>query len=400
MGIEAMSDVGPARMGNALLDRVKAIVLSPKAEWLRIDTESSTIADIYKSHVFPLAAIGPVASFIGGQLFGYGAFGISFKPSFIAGMGSMVVSYVFALIGIFICALVIDALAPQFGAIKNRVAAFKVSAYGATAAWVAGIFGILPAIGMLSILGLYSLYLIYTGLPVLMKAPQDKAIGYTAVVLVAMVVIGIVISLITTPVAMMFGGGSAMMADRGTVSGTVNVPGAGAVDMSKLNEAAEKMQAMAKCVENGQAAPVIAADVLQGLLPTSLNGLSRTAIESQSGGAAGIAGSNAEARYGSGDTEIKLSVTDMGAMGGIAALGGALNVQSSKQEGTSYEKVGKVEGRMTTEKFDSARKSGSYGTIVGDRVMVQAEGKAASIDVLKAAVVAVDLAKVEGLARQ
>ena len=395
-----MSDIGPARTGTGLLDRVKAILLAPGAEWLRIDAESSTITDIYKSHVIPLAAIGPVASFIGGQAFGHGAFGISFKPSLMAGLGSMIVSYVLALFGIFICALVIDALAPQFGATKNRVAAFKVAAYGATAAWVAGIFGILPAVGMLSILGLYSLYLIYTGLPVLMKAPQDKAVGYTAVVIVAMIVIGFIIGLITAPVAMMFGGGSAMMAGQETVSGTVNVPGAGAVDMGKLNDAAEKMQAMAKLVESGQAAPVVAADVLQGLLPASLNGLPRTAIESQSGGAAGIAGSNAEARYGSGDTEIKLSVTDMGAMGGIAALGGALNVQSSKQEGTSYEKIGKVEGRMTTEKFDSARKSGSYGTIVGDRVMVQAEGKAASIDVLKAAVIAVDLAKVERLARQ
>ncbi len=395
-----MSDIGPAPAGNALIDRVKNILLSPKTEWPRIDAEPSTIADVYKSHVIPLAAIGPVASFIGGQLFGHSAFGVSFKPSLIAGLGSMIVSYVFALIGIFICALVIDALALQFGATKNRVAAFKVAAYGATAAWVAGVFGILPAIGMLSILGIYSLYLIYTGLPVLMKAPADKAVGYTAVVIGAMILIGIVIGLVTAPVAMMFGGGAAMMGDRGTVSGTVNVPGVGALDMGKLDETAKKMEAMAKRVESGQAAPVIAPDVLAGLLPASLNGLPRTAIESQSGGAAGISGSNAEARYGAGDAEIRLSVTDMGAMGGLAALGGALNVQSSKQEGTSYEKIGKVDGRMTTEKFDSARKSGSYGTIVGDRVMVQAEGKAASIDVLKAAVVAVDLGKVAGLAAQ
>ena len=157
---------------------------------------------------------------------------------------------------------------------------------------------------------------------------------------------------------------------------------------------------MAKRAESGATAPMIAPDVLQGLLPATLNGLARTAIESQSGGAGGIGGSNAEARYGSGDSQIKLSITDMGAMGGLAALGGALNIQSSKQEGTSYEKVGKVDGRMTTEKFDSADKRGSYGTIIGDRVMVQAEGHAASIDVLKAAVAGIDLAKVEGLAKE
>ncbi len=395
-----MSDIGPAPAGNRLIERVKAILLSPKTEWPRIDAEPSTIADIYKSHVIPVAAIGPVASFIGGQIFGHGAFGINFKPSLVAGLGSMIVSYVFALVGIFICALVINAVAPQFGATRSRVAAFKVAAYGATAAWVAGIFGIMPALGMLSILGIYSLYLIYTGLPVLMKAPEDKAVGYTAVVIVAMIVIGVVIGLVTAPVAAMFGGGAAAIADRGTVSGTVNVPGVGSLDMAKLDEAAKKMEAAAKRAESGQAAPVIPANVLQALLPASLNGLPRTAIESQSGGTAGIAGSNAEARYGAGDNQIKLSVTDMGAMGGLAALGGALNVQSSKQDGTSYEKVGKVDGRMTTEKFDSADKRGSYGTIVGDRVMVQAEGNAASIDVLKAAVAGIDLAKVEALAKE
>jgi hypothetical protein len=34
------------------------------------------------------------------------------------------------------------------------------------------------------VLGLYSLYLLYSGLPVLMKVPQDKAAGYTLVVVI------------------------------------------------------------------------------------------------------------------------------------------------------------------------------------------------------------------------
>jgi Yip1 domain len=397
-----MASIGPTPGGSGMIDRIKAILLTPKTEWPRIAAEPSTIGDIYKSHVIPLAAIGPVASFIGGQVFGHGAFGITYKPSLMAGLGTMIVSYVFALIGIFVCGLVIDALAPSFGATKNRVAAFKVAAYGATAAWVAGIFGILPAIGMLSILGIYSLYLIYTGLPVLMKAPEDKAVGYTAVVIVAMIVIGVIIGLITAPVAMLFGGGAAiggMTRDSGTVSGTVNVPGVGSLDMGKMEAAGKRMEELAKRAERGEAVAIPGA-TLQGLLPASLAGLPRTSVENQSMGAGGIAGSNAEATYGSGDERIELQITDMGAMGAMAAMGGMLNVESSKQDGTSYERIGKVDGRMTTEKYDSAAKRGSYGTIVGDRILVQAEGKAASIDVLKGAVAAVDLAKVEGLARQ
>ncbi len=395
-----MSDLGPAPAGNGLVDRVKGILLAPKIEWPRIDAEPSTIADIYKSHIIPLAAIGPVATLIGGQVIGQGAFGIVYRPTLLSAIATALVGYVLTLVMVYVCALVIDGLAPQFAGTKTKLSAFTVAAYGATSGWVAGIFGIIPALGLIGLLGgLYSLYLIYLGLPVLMKAPEDKAVGYTAVVVLVMIVAALVVSLITAPIALLFGGGG-LVSSAGSVSGTVNVPGAGSLDLGKLDEAAKKMEAAAERAKSGKAAAVIAPDVLQGLLPATLNGMARTSIESQSGGAGGIGGSNAEARYGSGDSEIKLSVTDMGAMGGLAALGGTLNIQSSKQEGTSYEKVGKVDGRMTTEKFDSADKRGSYGTIVGDRIMVQAEGHAASIDVLKAAVAGVDLTKVEGLATQ
>ena len=82
-----MTDVGPAPTGSSLIDRVKAIILSPNTEWPRIDAEPSTISDIYRSHVLPLAAIGPVALFIGGQAFGFGAFGISYRPSLMSEIG-------------------------------------------------------------------------------------------------------------------------------------------------------------------------------------------------------------------------------------------------------------------------------------------------------------------------
>ena len=45
-----------------------------------------------------------------------------------------------ALVGVYVIALIIDALAPSFGGTKDSLKAFKVAAYSATAAWVAGIF--------------------------------------------------------------------------------------------------------------------------------------------------------------------------------------------------------------------------------------------------------------------
>ena len=47
-----------------------------------------------------------------------------------------------------------------------------------------GRFSLLPVLSVLTILGLYSLYLFYLGLPVLMRTPPERAIGYVFAVIV------------------------------------------------------------------------------------------------------------------------------------------------------------------------------------------------------------------------
>lgn len=397
-----MTDLGPppAGSGNALVARAKAILLTPKDEWPRIDAEQSSIGDIYRRHVIPLAAIGPVAGFIGGQVFGLGGFGITYRPPLMAGLVGAIIGYVVALAMVYLLALIIDFLAPNFGATKNQTQAFKAAAYAGTAGWVAAVFGLIPTLGILALLGsIYGLYLLYLGLPVVMKAPTDKAAAYTGVVVVAAIVLSLIAGAVLLPVTALVTGGS-MLPSGGTVSGSVSTPG-GSVDLGKLEEMGKKLEAQNKRIESGQGVTAVDPGVLQGLLPAALpGGLTRTSIESASAGAAGLGGSNAEARYGSGDNELRLSITDLGAMGGLAALGSAFNVQSSKQTATGYERVGKVDGRMTTEEWDSSSKRGKYATLVGDRIMVSAEGNAASADAFKAAVASVDLGKLEALARQ
>ncbi|MFM9977035.1 MAG: Yip1 family protein [Sphingomonadaceae bacterium] len=395
-----MSNAMGPQPGTPLVERVKAILLRPRDEWPRIDAEATTIGDIYRAHVLPLAAIGPVAGFIGGQLFGMGAFGITYKPPLLAAVGGALFGYVASLVTVYLLALIIDWLAPNFGGQRNKTQAFKAAAYANTAGWVAGIFGLIPALALVALLGaIYGVYLLYLGLPVLMKSPADKAAPYTGVVIVAAIVMSLIISALALPVMALFGG--AAMLGQGAATGTVTMPGGGTMDMGKIEEATKKMEAAANRAERGEATPTIAPDVLQGLLPAALpGGLARTSVESASADVAGIGGANAEARYGSGDNEIRLSITDLGAMGGLAALGGAFNVQSSKQTATGYERVGKVDGRMTTEEWDSGSKRGKYATLVGDRIMVSAEGNAASGDAFKAAVAAVDLGRVDALSKQ
>jgi|SRR3954468_461120 len=175
----------PSGRTKSLFERVKDIIMSPKTEWGVIDSEPSTIAGIFTSYVMILAAIGPIATVIGQQAFGlYG-----FKPPMEYTIATAVIMYVLALVGVYVNALIIDALAPSFGGTKNMLNAFKVAAYSATAAWVAGIFGIIPMLAILGILGLYSLYLLYLGLPRLMRVADDKAMVYTIVVIVVWIIV-------------------------------------------------------------------------------------------------------------------------------------------------------------------------------------------------------------------
>ena len=75
------------------------------------------------------------------------------------------------------------------------MAALKVVAYGSTAGFVGGIFSLLPPLAWLGLLlALYSIYLFYTGLPVLMRCPPEKAGAYTAVVIVCAIVATIVVA--------------------------------------------------------------------------------------------------------------------------------------------------------------------------------------------------------------
>ena len=193
----------PPSPASGIIERAKNIILKPKETWVAIDAEPATTQSIYMPYVLVLAAIGPIAQFVGGQVFGYGAFGINFPPPIGTALVSAILSYGLALATVFALALVIDGLAPNFGGQKNQVQALKVAAYSATAGWLAGIFGLIPALAILGLLGLYSLYLLYLGLPILMKVPQDKAMGYTVVVIIVAIVlfliVGAIVASLTAP---------------------------------------------------------------------------------------------------------------------------------------------------------------------------------------------------------
>jgi Yip1 domain len=186
-----------------LMDRIKGILLQPKSEWGKIDSEPGDAGYLISNYVAILAAIAPICTFIGTSIIGIGGERIGIG----LGLFRAIVVYVLTLIGFFVVGYIIDFLAGTFGARKDLQSAMKVSAYAPTAAWLAGVFNILPALSFLSILGLYSLYLLYTGISALMKPASNNALIYTIAVIVCAIIVWIII--LAIPV-LLFGMGSMM----------------------------------------------------------------------------------------------------------------------------------------------------------------------------------------------
>lgn len=187
-----------------MVARIKAILAQPESEWRVIDGEPASVGGLMTGWVVPLAAIGPVASIIAVLVFGYGVPGMPYAVPAGGVIAMSIASYVMSLVGIFLFALVVNALAPSFGGRRDPVQAMKVAAYGSTAGFLAGIFQIFPPLAFLAIVGLYNLYLIYVGLPILMRVPSDKAVGYIVVTILAMIVIYLVVAAVAGSLAVAF----------------------------------------------------------------------------------------------------------------------------------------------------------------------------------------------------
>ena len=184
-----------------LVERAKGILMKPAMEWTAIAGESTEPKQVLLAYALPLMLIGPIAGLIGGQLFGYNLLLTTVRPSIGYAVGSAIFGLVMAIISLFIVSFVANVASPKFGGKDSFPAAFRLVAYSMTAAWVAAILGLIPSLALIgALLGLYSFYLFYLGATSVMGVPQDKAVTYTVVTVVAVIVLYLIVSAITATV--------------------------------------------------------------------------------------------------------------------------------------------------------------------------------------------------------
>jgi Yip1 domain len=195
-----------------LLARIQGIVLSPKVEWPVIAREATPVAKIISTYVVPLTLLVVIVTFVRMSVVGISMpFGGTIRTPFLGGLTNALVSFVMSLVGVGIVSLIINFLAPTFGGLRDNRKALQVAAYSLTPAYLSVVFGLLPALGTLLsfVAGLYGIYVLYLGLPVVMRSKPDKAVGYTASVVICTIIVGVVLGALSAAIGIGRGAGLA-----------------------------------------------------------------------------------------------------------------------------------------------------------------------------------------------
>jgi Yip1-like protein len=411
-----------------MIDRIKAICLKPNVEWPVIEAETTSTRDLMLGYVAPLAAITPIAGFVGGVFIGRTIpFLGTYHVPLTTGLTLAVVTYLLSIAGVYVLSLIISALAPSFAGQKNNAQALKVAVYAYTPAWVAGALTVFTSLSILAIIAsFYGLYVLYLGLPVLMKNPKEKSSGYTIVIVICAIVLWVVIGAVGAAVGgagMLARGGlaglphaggasptGAVQFDKDSFLGRMQAMGQAAQESSKKMEEAQKsgdpnaqaqaaIQGLGALLGGGKRVDPIGLDQLKPFVPATFAGLDKTGGSAEKNGMVGLAVSKAEGSYSDhAKKHVTLEITDTGGASGLVGLAGWMNMQGEREDDNGFEKTDKVDGRLTHEK-GSKRPGGSneFTVVLGDRFIVAARGTGVELPVLKTAVAGLDLGKLEAL---
>lgn len=404
-----------------LVSRAKNICLSPATEWNVIANENTPPGTLIPSYVLPLAGLSALAGFISSSIIGGLIVG---RTPILWGIVSLVLTLVFTIIGLFIVSFIINALAPTFGAQKNDQQAFKVAVYSATPAWLAGVAVIVPILGwLIAFLGaLYGIYLCYLGLPRLMKCSEDKAIGYTALIVVCVFVLWLIIVSVFAVIgfaglmgAGMFGGAvgggsptTNISSDPDSALGRLEQLSQALENSAKKMETAEKagdanaqvsaaMEGLGVLLGGGRRVEPISLDEIRTFVPETFMSLPRTRISAETPGIAGLTVSRADATFSDGQRNIELEIVDSGGASGLMGLAAWVNVQQESEDENRIERTRRVGGRVVHEVRSKTGGTHEYGMVVADRFMVTARGRGVEFSQLESAVSSLDLNRLESL---
>jgi hypothetical protein len=139
------------------------------------------------------------------------------------------------------------------------------------------------------------------------------------------------------------------------------------------------------------------------MLPAEADGMRRTNARGEKTGAFGANVVQATGEYGDGEgPRVKIKVTDLAAMGPFGALAGFgwMQTEVDSEGDHGYERTTTQGGFKTLEKYANATRSGTITVVVGNRFIVEVEGRDIDPAKLQACARAVDFTALDNLAKK
>jgi hypothetical protein len=171
-----------------VLSHVWGLLAHPEKEWKTIRKESYTIGKSYYSHVLLLAAIPPIAGYVGTTQVGWQVVSREVhKLTPESGQWIAILSYLTILVAVFTIGKLIHWMGRTYGAKKSLSQCIALAAYTATPLYLSGIMLLYPLLWLNLLLGLpvlaYTVYLLYTGVPIIMGIPRERGFLFSTAVL-------------------------------------------------------------------------------------------------------------------------------------------------------------------------------------------------------------------------
>lgn len=164
------------------------LLTHPDRQWEAIRKDSESVTRLYTGHVLFLALIPALAGFFGTSQVGWQiGDGQVTRLSVSSALSLSVLFYAAMLAGIFVLGKFIDFFAATYGAGDQSPRGITMAAYTATPIFLIGVIAVYPNIWVNMMAGLvaitYAVYLLYEGLPILMKIPEDRGFMFATAVL-------------------------------------------------------------------------------------------------------------------------------------------------------------------------------------------------------------------------
>jgi len=164
------------------------ILTHPDREWESIRSDQESTTKLYLGHVLVLALVPALSAYFGTTQVGWQiGEGEVVKLTQNSAAQLCILFYAAMLCGIFLIGKFIDFFSLTYGADESEHNGIVLASYTATPLFLVGIIAVYPVLWVNMIAGViaicWSVYLLFEGLPILMKIPEERGFMFACSIL-------------------------------------------------------------------------------------------------------------------------------------------------------------------------------------------------------------------------